>query len=394
VLVAEPASGPGAALHLCFVGWGDHIHLERWAGYFAKRGHRVSVVSLTGAGRYPEGVIQRMIGLQTRGMRWRRLKLKYLLWRLKPDLVHAHWASYAYDVTRVWAGPAVATAYGSDIYRLDEHGDTVKRQVVEGLRRVKRITCDSKDLQQRIAMLTGRSDEDIALIQWGVDTELFSPGVPDPEFFNSVIKYERPVVFSARDFTPLYQQEVVVKAFQQVLQELPNAMLIMKYHNGLPQYRAAIEARIRESGIGHAVRIVNSIPYEQMPNLYRIANVTVSIPSSDATPMSLLEAMACGSAPVFSDVPSLREWIADGSNGYLVAPHDHGLLVRRILEVLRNPHIARTFAERNLDIVKRRANQVANMSVMESIYRRLARSSRADIMHAAQSYGAHREPEH
>ena len=37
-------------MKLCFVGWGDNGHLERWAGYFAQRGHDVSVISVTGVG--------------------------------------------------------------------------------------------------------------------------------------------------------------------------------------------------------------------------------------------------------------------------------------------------------------------------------------------------------
>jgi glycosyltransferase involved in cell wall biosynthesis len=368
---AEDSKRPTAALHLCFVGWGDHVHVERWAGHFARSGHRVSVVSFTGTGRYPTGVIQRVIGMRHRAMRWQQLKLKYLLWKLKPDLVHAHWAHYAHPLMRAWGGPSVVTVYGSDIYRLHEQDETLQSETIDGLRRVDFITCDSKDMQQRIVALTGRSENDVETIQWGVDVDMFSPGKPMPEYLRSVVGHDRPVVFSARNFAPIYNQELVLTAFKQVLQEVPDALLIMKYHNGLPDYRRKIEADIAASDVGHAVRIVDSVPYEQMPDLYRAANVTISIPSSDATPMALLECMAAGSAPVFSDLPSLREWITDGRNGYLVEPSDHERLAERVVYLLKNPGVGREFAAENREIVRRRASQEVSMSTMEHIYRRL-----------------------
>lgn len=348
------------------------MHLERWAGHFARRGYRVSIVSFTGAGQYPAGVTQKTIGMDGRGMRWKLLKLKYLLWKLNPDLVHAHWAHYAHPLLSVWPGPSVVTVYGSDVYRLDEQDAVLQSEVLEGLKRVDFITCDSKDLQQRIVELTGRSEDKVGTIQWGVDAESFSPGIPAPDFFKSVVGHDRPVVFSARNFAPIYNHELVLTAFKQVLQEVPDALLIMKYHNGVREYRAKVEAAIVAEGISESVRIVDSLPYEQMPELYRAANVTVSIPSSDATPMALLECMATGSAPVFSDLPSLREWITDGWNGYLVDPLDHALLAKRIVHLLKNPGIAVQFATRNREIVKQRASQAVNMQKIEHVYQRLA----------------------
>jgi hypothetical protein len=47
-----------------------------------------------------------------------------------------------------------------------------------------------------------------------------------------------------------------------------------------------------------------------------------SITDQDGTPNSLLEAMAAGAIPVCSDLPSIREWIEPGRNGFLAAFSD------------------------------------------------------------------------
>jgi glycosyltransferase involved in cell wall biosynthesis len=51
---------------------------------------------------------------------------------------------------------------------------------------------------------------------------------------------------------------------------------------------------------------------------YHRAAVFASVPESDGTSVSLLEAMAAGCVPVLSDLPANREWVTDGRNGFLV----------------------------------------------------------------------------
>jgi glycosyltransferase involved in cell wall biosynthesis len=358
-------------LNICFLGWGDHVHVERWAGYFARRGHHVSVISVSGKGNYPANVTQFVLGLRSRGLRWKRLRLAYLLWRVKPDVVHVHWAHFASLVTGRWNGPMIVTAWGSDLYRSQEFSAEDSSRLTEALRAAAIITCDSEDLAERIRLLTGNKNG-VAVIQWGVDTDVFYPAEPDPEFQRAWAEHGQPVVLSIRNFTPLYNLETIVEAFALVLRQVPEAILLMKKYNSHEGYVQAIQARIAKLGIEHAVRIVEQVAYERMPDLYRMARVTVSVPPTDATPMSLLEAMACGSVPIFTDLPSLREWIRDGHNGYLVAPDNANKLAECILRMLRSPQLAREFAERNCEIVRTRASQAISMDRMERIYRELA----------------------
>jgi glycosyltransferase involved in cell wall biosynthesis len=49
-----------------------------------------------------------------------------------------------------------------------------------------------------------------------------------------------------------------------------------------------------------------------MPALYSLADVVVSVPSSDGLPQSLFEAMACGTPAVLGPLPTYTEVIHDG----------------------------------------------------------------------------------
>ena len=50
---------------------------------------------------------------------------------------------------------------------------------------------------------------------------------------------------------------------------------------------------------------------------FRAADAYVSCAQSDGTSVSLLEAMATGLPAVATDIPSNREWVVDGQNGWL-----------------------------------------------------------------------------
>ena len=358
---------------ICFIGWGDHVHFERWVNRFAGQGHTLSVVSFTGLGQFAAEVSTHRIGLPNRGLRWQLLMLRYLLWRIRPQIVHVHWAGFAPAVMSVWRGATVITAWGSDIYRVAERPASDRQALQQALRLADVVTCDSDDLAGAITDLAGDLRRPVDVVQWGVDTEVFAPGPPAHPIGWRLAALGGPVIFSARNFTPLYNQDVVVRAFAQVRREIHDAVLVMKFHNGLIDERDRILALADELGVANAVTIIDSVPYEQMVDFYRVAAITVSIPSSDATPMALLEAMACGSVPVFSDLPSLREWIVNGQNGYLVAPTDVDLLAQRLVDLLRRPELRADFARRNRAIVVQRASEAASATTMQRLYLQLAR---------------------
>jgi len=373
---AEPVEN-ARALKICYLGWGYHVHLERWASYFAKLGHEVTVLSVRGTGKYAQGVRQYRVGFEAGSIRWRRLHLRWLLWRIRPDIVHVHWAHFASLVEGIWNGPLIVTVWGSDIYRLDEFSPADVGLLRRGLRAATVITCDSLDQVRAIRDLTGDPSSRVEVVQWGIDTTLFRRQNGANAFARELGIIGRPVVFSARGFLPVYNLETVVAAFARVRAEVPAAVLVMKSYGGDREYRARVEAEIGALGLDDAVRIVDAVPYERMPELHRLAAVMVSVPFSDGTPMALLEAMACGSVPIVSDLPSLREWIVDGENGYLVDARDVDGLAERLIRVLREPETRKRVAERNADLVRTRASQQTNMGRMNDICRELARQQSA-----------------
>ncbi len=92
--------------------------------------------------------------------------------------------------------------------------------------------------------------------------------------------------------------------------------------------------------------------------MFNLAKLTLSLATSDSLPTSLLEAMACGSIPIFSDVGSISEWIIPGEGGMLVPSGDSKSLETAIIHTLDQPAEWWDHARAcNLDIIRQRADR-------------------------------------
>jgi len=89
------------------------------------------------------------------------------------------------------------------------------------------------------------------------------------------------------------------------------------------------------------VRIVSELADHDMADLYRLAEIVVSVPASDGGASTIVEALARGRQIVASDLASVREWLADLDPGALVPVGDAAATARTIERA-----IARSSAER------------------------------------------------
>jgi glycosyltransferase involved in cell wall biosynthesis len=93
----------------------------------------------------------------------------------------------------------------------------------------------------------------------------------------------------------------------------------------------ALQRSIEHHPLGNRITVTGKRSPAEMLAVFRRAEVSVSITDHDGTPNSLLEAMAAGAVPVCGDLPSIREWVESGKNGFLAPSNDP----RAVAEALR-----------------------------------------------------------
>ena len=82
------------------------------------------------------------------------------------------------------------------------------------------------------------------------------------------------------------------------------------------------------------------VSFDKFRELIELSTIAVSITTCDGTPNTMLDTMAYGGIPVMSNIDSIKEWIVDGENGYIVNSNNPVDIAAKILQAFdeKNKH--------------------------------------------------------
>jgi glycosyltransferase involved in cell wall biosynthesis len=180
---------------------------------------------------------------------------------------------------------------------------------------------------------------------------------------------DRPVIVNPRGFRAYIRNDTFFKAIPGILEARPGAVFLCPAMKGVRQ----ASEWVRKLGVEQSVRLLPTLNPAEMGAVFRRSQVAVSLAEHDGTPNTLLEAMACGSFPVASDLESIREWIEEAVNGFLVDPGSPGEVCEAVLRALEDSWIRDRASGHNTQIIAERATFSRIMPRMESNYDKLAR---------------------
>jgi glycosyltransferase involved in cell wall biosynthesis len=364
-------------LRLCFVADAASVHTLRWIRFFAERGHEIAVASA----RAPEsGVhIKAYCRLSNAApVPWTRilrnvLELRRFLRSFDPHLLHAHYINESGWLAALSGfHPFVLTAWGSDVYVAPRRSLLARILSPWAVRRADYVTADSQD-QVEILRQMGAPARATAMVGWGADVRSFSGRSGRAWRAAHGIQDEQAVILSPRRWVENSNILVILDAFAFVRRRCPNAVLILKDVPGSSvSLREQILSQVRLLGISDTTLIVGEIPEDELPELYAASDITVSVCSSDGTPVSVLEAMAGRSAVIAGDLPSLREWVRDGETGVLVPVGNHETLGKQLVRLVESAALRQRLTEAAHEMVRTRADRFRTLEGMELVYYRLA----------------------
>jgi glycosyltransferase involved in cell wall biosynthesis len=300
-----------------------------------------------------------------------RRSLGRVLSRIRPDILHAQYLTvHGWHARMSGFRPYAITLWGSDI--LITARDTRRGRLYArwSLGPAGLVTGDSDQLVQA-GVAAGARPERSHLVQFGVDTARFCAG-PDPAALRARLGLVgRRVIFSPRNIAPLYRQDVVVDA----LASLPaDVCVVMTRHLANESEVEAIRHRAAALGLSDRIVIVPTVAHDEMADMYRLADVVVSVPYTDGTPVTILEALAAGRPVVATDLSSVREWLGDLDPGSLVPVGDAAATAGAISIALNRGEDERAdLARRGRQLIEERAGHDRNMALAESLYRDLVR---------------------
>ena len=123
--------------------------------------------------------------------------------------------------------------------------------------------------------------------------------------------------------------------------------------------------------LSKSVRLLPKLSANEMAEVYRRAQISVSPSEHDGTPNTLLESMACGCLPVAADLESIREWIQDGTNGLLVGTLNPAELADAVVKGLNHSDLIERARLLNHEIITNRALRSDVMGRAEAFYQEI-----------------------
>jgi glycosyltransferase involved in cell wall biosynthesis len=201
----------------------------------------------------------------------------------------------------------------------------------------------STESYARTSRLVWRYDPEV--IGAAIDAKRFSPMVdgskvrehlriPPPEEGHMVLYVGRLVPHKGVEFL----LEAVPKL-------RPSAHLVVV---GTGPWGDTLEKRARMMGVADRVTFAGAVPFPELPQYYRAADVTVlpSISRLEAFGLVGLEGMASERPVVLSDIPGVREVIEDGVEGFHSRPVDPDDIAEKVNTLLDDPHLRAEMGQR------------------------------------------------
>ena len=214
----------------------------------------------------------------------------------------------------------------------------------------------SEASRRLIAERFSLDEQAIGIVSEAPDLE-FSPRTPEQmaaELAILGLERERFFVY-AGGISPHKNLETLVDAFAELRRrrgEVPRLVLVGDLA-GDPYMSAAatVRARVSELGLGADVLLPGFVSDEQLACLYSGALAAVLPSLAEGFGLPAVEAAACGTAVVLSDLPAHRETLGDGALYF--APRDVAELASQMERVLDDPPLRRSTADRGRERVSR-----------------------------------------
>ncbi len=286
--------------------------------------------------------------------------MRKILDRVQPDLLNTHFLTgYGYWGDFSGFHPNILTVWGDDVY-VTPHENPLKGWLARrALRHAEFVTGDSADILSACVGL-GTSPQRCYEVLWGVDFQAFRPDRPQEVRQRLGIGGDDVVLFSPRSFTqPYYNIDVIIRAVKEVVDRRSDVHVVFAGYEG---DQRPFQQQARDAGLTERTHFVGRIPHAEFGAYLAACDVFISVPSVDATAVSLLEAMSCARAIVVSDLPSSTEWITDGESGRVVKARDARALARVLMELTHDPALRTLLGAGALAVARRYAGFDQNMA--------------------------------
>jgi L-malate glycosyltransferase len=295
--------------------------------------------------------------------------LRRLIRQLRPDLVHAHFASgYGTLGTFVGKRPKVLSVWGTDVYRFPEKSWAHRHLIGRNLRSYDAITSTSHVMRRRTLDRWPDITDRSTVIPFGVDLEMFAPT-------ENVVRAGNDQTLRigiCKSLRPKYGIDTLVRAFAlAVKSEEGSKRAELRIAGDGPQ-RGEIEQLVRTLGIEDETTILGALPHSDVPRFLHDLDIFCALSEDDSESfgVAVVEAMATALPTVVSDVDGFEE-VTTSETSIVVPRNDPAAAACALRSLLNSPGDRRRLGLAGRERVVQEYNWDQNVHTMINRYRSL-----------------------
>lgn len=243
------------------------------------------------------------------------------------DLIDAHYfypdGVAAAALARDFDLPLTITARGTDINLIPEYPGP-RRQILAAAETAGHLITVCEALRGRLIEL-GIAPEKVTALRNGVDLVQFHPG--ERKMTREKLGLSRTTLLSVGHLIERKGHHLVIEC----LKDLPDCDLLIA---GAGEERRALEQLVGRLQLEDRVTFLGQVPHDALQQIYAAADVLVLASSREGWPNVLLEAMACGTPVVATDVWGSGEVIQTPTAGRLAKSRTRQSLTEALKSLL------------------------------------------------------------
>lgn len=355
-------------MRICYLSDASSVHTKKWCKFFSSRGYDIHVISLNDG--VIEGATVHSLALKVddikkdssykKGAYLKNIfKVKKLVKEIKPDILHAHYAS-SYGILGSLCNfkPYILSVWGSDIYDFPKQNILFEQIIKYNLKKAELIFSTSKAMATETNKYTSK---EIIVTPFGVDTNKFK------RLNNEKDSKEYITIGTIKTLEKKYGIDYLIKAF---------ALLCEKGHNirleiyGTGSEENNLRKLTKELEVEDKVLFGGYIKEEQVINKFNSFDLAVfpSTLDSESFGVAAVEAEACGVPVVISDTPGLMEATKPGYTSLVAKKKDYKDLADKIERFLVDKELRVQFSNNAIKYVEDNYDLTKNFEKVENIY--------------------------
>ena len=390
-------------MRICIIGPANSAHIVKWCDRLSARGHEMHVISFI-PGEIDDTTVHLIdVGVDAEGSDAGKLKylftggkIRRLVNRIKPDVVTVHYAT-SYGVATALSGVSgySLSVWGSDIYDFPKKSPMHKALLKFSLRRPALLLSTSKAMADEASQYTKRP---FVITPFGVDTELFRPdisagtssgdvpGVTETEgnlTDAAAATYKKFTIGTVKALSDKYGIRDILKATS-ILKDRYSVPVRLRIAGKGPQEDEYKKLAI-DLGIDNITEWLGFISQEEAAKEWAEMDVAVIPSIFESFGVSAVEAEACGTPVIISDVGGLMEstvsvpydsdFTGETFSAISVPRQDHEAIATTLLKLYENPKLRQRMGETGRKNVKKKYDIDTCFLRIERIMKRVSENN-------------------